>query len=250
MRLAGKVAVITGAGSGMGRASARLFAKEGARILATDIDVQSGEETVKLIRKDKGEAVFLKVDVSKVADNKLMIDTAVKTFGKLDILYNNAGKIAPRGGTQIEESVWDETLAIHAKGPFFACKYAIPEMRKAGGGCILFTSAITALIGSFLGGPYSMAKGSIVILTKSLAYELGKDNIRVNCICPGGIETGMFKGGGEQAKEAMQHIVDQTPLRRMGTAEETAYAALFLCSDESSFLTGVALPVDGGFSLC
>ncbi len=249
MRLAGKVAVITGTGSGMGRATALLFAKEGARVLATDIDAQSGEETVGLIRKDKGEASFLKVDVSKVADNKLMIDTAVKTYGKLDILYNNAGRFGP-SGIGVEEADWDASVALLAKGPFFACKYAIPEMRKAGGGCILFTSSITGLIGSFLGGPYSMAKGSIVILTKSLAYELGKDNIRVNCLCPGGINTNMFKGGGEQAKAAMEHVVSKTPLGRMGKPEEVAHAALFLCSDESSFLTGVALPVDGGQSLC
>jgi len=250
MRLEDRVAVITGAGSGMGRASAQLFAKEGAKVVVADIDPAGGQETVELIKDAGGEATFVQVDVSKVSDLERMIKTAVETYGKLDILYNHAGIPGPGGIEEVDEESWGKAMDTNLKGGFFATKFAIPEMRKTGGGSILFTSSVSGLVGSPLSPQYSAGKGGVVMLAKALAVALGADNIRVNCICPGATDTPMlpqFFGRVPDPDAAGQTYINSLPIKRWGKPEDIAYAALFLASDESSYITGVALPVDGGY---
>jgi len=253
MRLKDKVAVITGAGSGMGRASALLFAKEGAKVVVADINPKSGDETVQLIKQERGEAIFVQVDVSKVGDVENMIKATVESYGKLNILFNHAGMPGPRGLQDVKEDEWDYALDVLTKGGFFACKFAAPEMQKAGGGSIIFTSSTSGIMGSRLSPTYSLGKGGIVTLTKSLALLLARHSIRVNCICPGAVETPMLpdflgRGMGVDIEKMRGAAVASIPLRRFAQPEEIAWAALFLASDESSYITGIALPVDGGMS--
>lgn len=250
MRLRDKVSIITGAGSGIGRASALLFAREGACVVVADIDRAGGEETVNLIKQDGGQATFVQVDVSRVADMEKMIKVAVKSYGKLNILFNNAGMPGPIGIEKVTEAEWDNSMAVLSKGPFFACKFAIPEMRKVGGGSIIFTTSTSGVVGSNVSPTYSMGKGAIALLAKSLAKQLGPEGIRVNCLCPGPTETGFagkfFAPYHQDPGEMLKRFKVTVPLGRRATPEEQANAALFLASDESSYVTGVTLNVDGG----
>jgi len=253
MRLKDKVAIITGAGSGMGQASALLFAKEGAKVAVADIDPKRGDETVKLIEQQDGEAMFVQADVSKVGDMENMIRAAVERYGRLDILFNHAGMPGPQGLETVEENEWAHAMKVLTKGGFFASKFAAPEMRKSGGGSIIFTSSISGLGGTTVSPLYSMAKGGIITLAKSLALILARDNIRVNSICPGVVETpmlpqffGMTDIGEAKRKNIVEGASAGIPLRRVAQPEDVARAALFLASDESSYITGIALPVDGG----
>jgi NAD(P)-dependent dehydrogenase (short-subunit alcohol dehydrogenase family) len=253
MRLENRVAVITGAGSGIGRASAKLFAKEGAKIVAADINSASGQETVAEITKLGGEATFVQVDVASAADNERMIDLALSSYGKLDILYCNAGVAGETLADTTEES-WRRTLDINLTGPFLACTYAIPHMRQQGGGSILFTSSIGGVIASGRSPAYAATKGGLITLAKALAKMLAKDNIRVNSLCPGATETEMndavmgFPQTEEQRRAAKAASIKPIPLGRYAQPEEIANVALFLASDESSFVTGAAYLVDGGRS--
>ena len=253
MRLKDEVAVITGAGSGIGRASAILFASESARVVVADINPISGTETVKLIKDTGGEASFVQIDAGKIYDMERMIKFTVDAYGKLNILFNNAGIAGPGNLEGVKEEEWDETVNVLNKGAFFACQFAVPEMRRAGGGSILFTSSVSGLVGSPFSPTYSMCKGAIILLTKSLALLLAKDNIRVNCICPGPVDTPILRASlgrkpGVDVEVAKQAFVATVPLARTGRPEEIAYTALFLASDESSYITGIALPVDGGIT--
>ena len=255
MRLKDKVAVVTAAGSGMGRASAQLFAKEGAKVVVSDIDPKAGRKTVEIIKRQGGEAIFVRADAAKVADMEKMVRTTVESYGKLNILFNHAGIPGPRGLEAVEESDWDHDLAVLTKGGFFSCKFAVPEMRRAGGGSILFTSSISGLGGSPNSPLYSLAKGGIVMLVKSLALLLARDNIRVNCIAPGLTNTpmlpqffGLKSGATDEGWEKVRaHALSMIPLGRFARPEDIAWAALFLASDESSYITGTTLLVDGGF---
>ena len=253
-RLDGKVSIITAAGSGMGEAAAKLFAKEGAKVVVADIAPAKGQRVTKEIRDAGGDAIFIEVDVSKVSDMERMVKTTVQTYGKLNILYNHAGMPGPKGIEDVTEEEWEQCNKVNMLGGFFATKFAIPEMRKAGSGSILFTASTAGIIGSRYSPTYSAAKGSIVLLTKSLALALAKDNIRVNCICPTLTDTPMgpdfvrAKPDEDWAttEAAIERFITTIPLGRLAEPQEVAYAALFLASDEASFITGIFLPVDGG----
>ena len=246
--LKGKVAIVTGAASGIGRESALAFARAGAKVVAADITVDGGEETVRMIKDMGGEAVFVQVDVTKADEVKGMVDTAVATYGRLDYAHNNAGIEGIAGPcVACTEENWDRTININLKGVFLCCKYEIPEMLKAGGGSIVNTASVAGLVG-FGGIPaYTASKHGVAGLTKTIALDYAKENVRCNAVCPGVIHTPMidrFTGGDPAAMEAM---IATEPVGRLGKPEEIADAVVYLCSDEASFITGAAIPVDGGF---
>lgn len=246
-KLSGKVAVITGAASGIGRAAAQLFAAEGAKIVAADWDESQGERVAEGIRASGAEAVFARVDVSKPEDVQGMIRTAVERYGGLDALFNNAGiegQQAPTADCTIEN--WDRIIGVNLKGVFLGMKYAIPEMLKRGGGSIVNNASVAGLVG-FPGSPaYCASKGGVIQLTKAAALEYASQGIRVNVICPGVIATGMIERVVAGAEEMQKTLEAMEPVGRFGTPEEVARLALFLASDDSSFCTGAPFIVDGG----
>jgi NAD(P)-dependent dehydrogenase (short-subunit alcohol dehydrogenase family) len=250
-RLAGKVAFITGAAAGIGRAAALLFAANGARVAVADIATEAGERTAAEIREAGGAAMFVKTDVADEASVRHSVDATVGAFGKIDVLYNNAGGSSGRDGKVTElpiEELW-RTLRIDLVGTFLCCRYIIPEMRKAGGGAIVNTASITALRGVANVEAYSAAKGGVVALSQSMAVNHAADNIRVNALAPAGIVTertaGLIAarkaGGGTWASGPAAGY-----LLGMGTPMDVANVALFLASDEARYLTGLLIPVDGG----
>ena len=244
MKLVEKVAIVTGAGSGFGRASAILFAKEGAKVVVADIDQQNGQETLKTIQDNGGEAVFVKVDVSKEQEVEQMIHTAVEKFGKLDIIYNNAGieqKIGPI--ESVTEEMWDRVFAVNVKGMFFGAKHAATEFKKANKGVIINTASVSGVRARPFQISYGSSKAAVILMTKALAIELAPYNIRVNCINPVAAATPFMKNITEEMKEQFKKSI---PLGRFATAEDIAMAALYLASDDSSMVTGAALNVDGG----
>lgn len=255
MRLKGKVALITGAGRGIGRATAILFAKEGAKVAVVDINTRFGEETVEMIRKDGGEAIFIEADVSKAEDAKRMIETCVEKCGKLDVLFNNAGIV--KGGKsndnieELTEKDWDRLMDVNVKGVFLGCKYAVPYMIKKGGGSIINAGSIAGVVARSGQLSYSTSKGAVVNMTRQLALDLAKYNIRVNATCPGFVSTALVESliaSEPNAEERRRTYESWHPLNRFATPEEIAYAALYLASDESSFVTGMTLLIDGGFT--
>jgi 3-oxoacyl-[acyl-carrier protein] reductase len=246
MKLSGKVAIVTGSGSGMGQASALLFAQEGAKVVVADIDGKAARQTVQLIKKKGGEAVAVKADVSKASDAEKMIKTAVNSFGRLDILFNNAGyPMVPTPVENVEEDLWDKIMAVNVKGIFLAVKYAVPVMRQQGGGAIISTASISGVRPRPGQSPYAASKAAAILLTKALAVELAPYKIRVNCINPTATETPMLPKLGA-TEEAKKGIISTIPLGRMAQPIDIAYAALYLVSDEASMVTGTALDVDGG----
>lgn len=247
-KLDGKTAVITGAASGIGRASALLFAEEGAKLIAADWDEARGSKVVAEIRDREGEASFVKADVSSPQDVRRMINAAVSIYGRLDILFNNAGvegEQAPTADCSLEN--WERVINVNLRGVFLGMKYAIPEMLKAGGGVIINTASQLGLVG-FAGMPaYCASKGGVIQLTRTAALEYARQNIRVNAICPGLIWTPMLEryvAGKEDVRKALTAL---EPIGRLGLPEEVARLALFLASDDSSFCTGAPFIVDGGF---
>lgn len=247
-KLKGKVVVITGAASGMGRASAILFAREGAAVVVTDLNSQGGEMVVSEIAAAGGQAVFQRTDVTSEADIKSAIDRAVREYGRLDITFNNAGVAGAVGELEnVEAKDWDRTFAVLTRAPFFGIKHSIAPMRKSGGGSIISTSSTAGIRGVAGLHAYSAAKAALINLTQSAAIALGHDRIRVNCICPGPVLTPLiYRGipGGEEAAE--RNLARMQPIPRAGRPDDIAAMALFLASDDAEWVTGTAMVVDGG----
>jgi NAD(P)-dependent dehydrogenase (short-subunit alcohol dehydrogenase family) len=242
-KLDGKVAIVTGAGSGMGRASALLFAEEGAKVVCADISGHE-EDAAAEIGKD---AIAVSTDVSRPADVQAMIAAAVGAFGRLDVLFNNAGIDSPHHPLdQTDDDLFDRLVAVNLRGVFLGIKYAVPALRTAGGGSIISTASAMGLVGRKGLAAYGATKGGVVALTKSAALDLAADNIRVNCICPGMIYTGLAGAPADNSKLLPDRPMP-VPMARYGSPREIATAAVFLASDDSSYMTGVALPVDGGY---
>jgi NAD(P)-dependent dehydrogenase (short-subunit alcohol dehydrogenase family) len=238
MRLAGKSAIVTGGGRGIGRAICETFAREGCRVLVTDIDVGNASEVAAAITKSGGEATYRLLDVSNEAEVAATVKEAVDAFGKLDVMVNNAGVGGGAG--------WDKTLAINLSGVYYGCRSAAEAMAASGGGSIVSTASVAGLVGLGGSGPYVAAKHGVIGLTKEFALMFGPQNVRVNCVCPGWIETDMTRGimDNEAGKRRLE---TQTALGRVGQPQEIANAFLFLASDEASFVTGSAMVVDGGW---
>lgn len=243
MRLENKAAVVTGAGSGIGRASA--LAREGARVAVVDIQEVPGRETVKAIRQQGGEAVYLRADVSSAEEVQGMVAQAAEQLRGLDILHNNAGIPIRMSAAEQDEEGWDRCLRINLKSIFLCCKYAIPRM-QAKGGSIINTSSVTGVVGVRNRAAYSTTKGGIIILTKNMALDYARVGIRVNCVCPGFVLTPLMDALVKDP-ERLRKITELHPLGRLGTPEDVANAVVFLASEESSWITGHALVVDGGF---
>lgn len=245
-RLKDKVAIVTGAGSGIGRAMAKLFAQEGAKVVVADYNEESAQETVQMITSAGGQAAVSKTDVSQEDQIKAMIQSAVDQFGGLDIIANNAG-VAPTGdiATTTDEN-WQKTIDIDLKGVFLGIKHAVPEMEKRGKGKIINTASIAGLVGFQGASAYCAAKGGVVNLTKEAALDLAAKKINVNAIAPGIIKTNMTADILNDQKVA-EGMLAQTPIGRLGEPEDIAWAALFLASEESDFVTGHILVVDGGW---
>jgi NAD(P)-dependent dehydrogenase (short-subunit alcohol dehydrogenase family) len=256
MRLADKVALITGAGAGIGRATALLFGQEGAKVVVQDLDPATAQETAKLLTQVGGEAVSIGGDVTSNADAEAMVKLAVHTYGRLDVLFNNAG--IWRGGTilDISEEDWDRTMAVNVKGLYLVSRYAVQQMMRQGSGSIVNAASVAALRGSPMSAAYNASKGAVLLLTKCMALDFGRYGIRVNCTCPGVIDTRMADEllsyrslGDDDRKQALLETYEERhAVGRFGQAEEVARVVLFLASDESSFVTGAAWPVDGGLS--
>lgn len=247
-KLSGKVALITGGSSGIGRATCILFAREGARVVVADIVEEGSEKTVSTIREAGGEAIFVRADVSRAADVENMVNKTISTYGKLDILFNCAGiEQATTAPTHtLTEEVWDKVIDVNLKGVFLGMKYGIPHMLDRGG-AIISMSSMAGLVG--LGGlsAYCASKGGVLQLTKAAAVEYAKRKVRINCICAGYIDTPLIqrsRSGSFWDTEKPYRV--PSPIERMGTAEEVAHTALFLASDEVSFITGTGLVIDGG----
>ena len=246
--LNGKVALVTGASSGIGRAAALAFAREGAKVVVADVTVEGGEETVSLIKKTGGEALFVKTNVAKAAEVEALVNAAVTTYGRLDCAYNNAG-IAGKSQTIVDttEENWDRIISINLTGVWLCMKYEIPAMLKTGGGAIVNTASDAGLIGVKRTGAYVASKHGVVGLTKTAALEYAKTGIRVNAVCPGPIDTPMLQKGMDRFPQVIEKMIKAQPNGRLGKPEEIAEAAVWLCSDAASFVTGLAMPVDGGY---
>jgi NAD(P)-dependent dehydrogenase (short-subunit alcohol dehydrogenase family) len=253
--LQGKVAIITGSTSGIGRAGAIAFAKEGASVIVSGRNKQRGGEMVELIKKQGGQAHFVAADVMAAGDIERLVKEAVDAFGRLDIFWHNAGIVGPDDVETISSDSYDKMMTTHLKAAVFGVQSALPQLRKAGGGAILFTGSVAGLKQSGFSLTYSLAKSGLVMLTRKLAVDLAKDNIRVNCLCPGRVQTGMRPEISEERAKALGMTPEEwekrdkkrIPLGRFITEQEVVDTALFLVSDKASGITGVALPVDGGF---
>jgi NAD(P)-dependent dehydrogenase (short-subunit alcohol dehydrogenase family) len=247
MRLEGKVALITGGGSGMGKVAAELFAREGAAVVLTDVDDEAGEATAAAIGD---QATYVHADVSQEADAEQMVSTALDRHGRLDVLYNNAGVMLPDDGSvhTTEERIWDLTLSVNVKGVAFGCKYGVPAMLASGGGSIINVASFVAWMGAATSQTaYTSSKGAVLAMTREIAVEYARRGIRCNALCPGPIETPLLMALlSDEAKRQRRFV--HIPMGRLGQAEELAKAALFLASDDSSFMTGASLIVDGGIT--
>lgn len=249
-RLDGKVALITGAGSGMGRAAAELFAAEGARVVVADLSADAAEESVAAIRAAGGEAEPVRADVSRPDDCAATVDAAVRTFGGLHVLYNNAGIFPADDGGVLDtpEGTWEQVMAVNLRGVWLCCRAGIPAMVDSGGGSIINVASFVALMGAATAQiAYTASKGGVLSMTREMAVEWARRGVRANALCPGPIETPLLAelmSDPERRARRLVHI----PMGRLGRAEELAKAALFLASDDSSFMTGSALVVDGGIT--
>jgi len=244
-RLRGKVALISGGARGQGAVEGKLFAREGAKVVLGDVLEADGMRTAEEIRAEGGEAVFVKLDVTNDDDWQRAVDTAVGTYGKLDILVNNAGILQMEGVEDLTHEVWDRVTAVNQKGVWLGMKAAVPALRQAGGGSIVNISSISGLIGTGMQTAYQASKGAVRIMTKTAAIEYAKVGIRVNSVHPGPIDTPMTTS---LDRELWQMFLNGVPLKRAGTSEDIAYGVLYLASDESSFVTGSELVIDGGYT--
>jgi NAD(P)-dependent dehydrogenase (short-subunit alcohol dehydrogenase family) len=252
MRLADKVALITGAGSGMGRVAAQMFAAEGARVVVVDFDEAAGRETADSVQAAGGEASFVRADVSDEADARAMVDHAVERYGRIDVLYNNAGVMPEQDHSVIDTDVptWDRVMAINVRGVFLACKYGIPRMIEQGSGSVINISSFVALLGcSVPQDAYTASKGAVLSLTRSLAVQFGPQGVRANAICPGPIETPMLMEWLLKDEEARKVRLARNPTGRFGKPEEIVNVAIYLASDESLWTNGAHFVIDGGISV-
>jgi NAD(P)-dependent dehydrogenase (short-subunit alcohol dehydrogenase family) len=251
-RLDGKVAVITGAASGIGRGTALCLAKEGAAVVAADLNSQGGERVIGEVAAAGGRAVFQHTDVTSEADIKSAVDRAVKDYGRLDIMFNNAGLVGAVGPIEaVSTEDWDKTVAVLLRSVFLGIKYAVEPMRKVGGGSIISTSSVASFLPSPYGAAYAASKGAIISLTRAAALQLGRDRIRVNCICPGVISTPIWGAlpGMDDPAVLEQALGQAQTIRRVGRPEDIASMVLFLAGDESQWITGQAMIVDGGVTV-
>ena len=245
-----KVAVITGAASGIGRATALLFGREGAAVVLFDRDEEGGLAATRAIEDEGGRAIFVHGDVTKDADAERAIQQSTERFGRLDILFNNAGIITRATLLETSEEDWDRVMQVNVKSVFLLSRRAVPVMARSGGGVIINTASNWGLVGGARGAVYCASKGAVVILTKAMALDHGAQNIRVNCICPGDTDTPMLRSEAGMLGEPLDRFLQesaQVPLRRVARPEDIAQAALYLASDASSFVSGAPLIVDGGF---
>jgi NAD(P)-dependent dehydrogenase (short-subunit alcohol dehydrogenase family) len=249
MRLQGKVAIVTGGASGIGRASAILFAKEGARVLVADINEGGGEKTVLDISVAGGEAFFQRVDVADEDQIRSVVDTAMARWRRIDIVFNNAGVVLVKPLVDMSGDEWDRVMSINVKAAFLMTKHAVPHMKRDGGGAILNTGSIASFTGQMNTPAYSASKGAIALLTKSLALDFGRDGIRVNCICPGITDTPMLRehlGHGAQGEARIHARLSRVPTGEILSPEDVAKAALYLVCDDSKGISGILHVVDGG----
>ena len=252
MRLEGKIAIVTGAAAGIGRASALLFAREGAKVAAVDLDGAGVHTLGKEASAAGGEALAVRADVSKADEVQRVANAVLERFGRVDILFNNVG-IVPHGKLHtISEAEWDRTMTINVKSMYLLCREVIPVFLRQGGGVILNTSSATALRSVPDRVAYSTSKGAVLALTRSMAVDYVRDHIRVNCLCPGTVDTPSFRqrmAAFPDPEEALRQFVARQPMGRLGTADEVAQAALYLVSDEAQFVTGAAFSIDGGMAI-
>ena len=244
MRLEGKVALISGGARGMGAAEARLFAHEGAKVVIADLLEDEGRKVEAEINDSGGKALFVKLNVTSESEWINAVETAVRSFGILNVLVNNAAIIRTERVLETTEQIWDDVMSVNAKGVFLGTKSAIPEMRKVGGGSIINISSGAGITGSQQNAAYHASKGAVRIFTKAAAIQYAKDNIRVNSVHPGPVDTAMLSTA--RSEDAIREQLADTPLGRVGRPEEVAYGVLYLASDESSFVTGSELVIDGG----
>ena len=252
MRLEDKVAVITGAGSGMGRVAALMFAAEGAKVVVAEFDERGGTQTERLVADAGGEASFIKTDVSREGDARVMVDHAVERFGRIDVLYNNAGIMpeADHSVTDAEVAIWDQVMAVNLRGVFLGCKYAIPRMVEQGTGSVINISSFVALLScSVPQDAYTASKGAVLSLTRSLAVQFGPSGVRSNAICPGPIETPLLMDWLLKDEAAKQLRLARNPTGRFGKPEEIVNAAIYLASDESRWTNGAQFVIDGGITV-
>ena len=248
-RLDGRTAVITGGAGGIGRATALLFAREGAGVCIVDLHEEAGQEIAREISAAGGHAIFERADVTRSTDCRRVLERTVHEFGGIHVLFNNAGIIRRASVVEISEADWDAVMAVNVKSVFLVSREVIPIMAKAGGGSIINTASGWGLAGGPRAAAYCASKGAVVLLTKAMAIDHGRQNIRVNCICPGDTDTAMLRGEARQLGEAEDRFLSDSarrPLGRVGRPEEVAQAALYLAGDDASFVTGSALVVDGG----
>jgi len=247
MRLQGKVAMITGGAHGMGETEAKMFAKEGAKIVVADVLEEEGRQVVAGIAEVGGEAMFVRLDVTDDAAWQRAVDSAVATFGKLDILVNNAGISGSAGADLLSTEAWDQVMTVNAKGVFLGLKHVIPVMQRAGGGAIVNISSISGFVGQdYIHMAYNASKGAVRIMTKSAAVQFAKDGIRVNSVHPGVMPPMRTSTRGAESEER-RRLLAKVPMGREGRREEVGAAVLFLASDEASYITGTELVVDGGY---
>src|SRR4030088_2027741 len=249
MRLKDKVALITGGTSGIGEATALLFAKEGAKVAITGRNQQRGQAVIQKIKQENGDALFIRADVGLAAACRRAVDETVRAFGRLDILFNNAGVFYPKTALECSEQQWDEQINVNLKGTFLMSKFALPSMIAQRSGVIVNNSSGWGLVGGDHAVAYCASKGGVVLMTKAMAIDHGKQGIRVNCICPGDVETPMLPADAKMRGLSWDKYLqdcNNRPMGRIGSPDEIAKAVLFLSSDDSSFMTGAALVVDGG----
>jgi NAD(P)-dependent dehydrogenase (short-subunit alcohol dehydrogenase family) len=252
MRLADKVALITGAGSGMGRVAAQMFAAEGAKVVVAEFGDEAGAETARLVTDAGGDASFVKADVSREEDARAMVEHAVATYGRLDILYNNAGVMPEADHSVIDTDVetWDRVMAVNLRGVYLGCRFAIPQMLDQGSGSVINISSFVALLGcSVPQDAYTASKGAVLSLTRSLAVQFGGRGVRSNAICPGPIETPLLMEWLLKDEAAKQLRLARNPTGRFGKPEEIVNVAIYLASDESRWTNGAHFVIDGGISV-
>lgn len=251
MRLEGKICFVTGGGSGMGRVAARMFCREGAGVVVADVKEEAGEAAAAEARQDGGDAFFVRCDVSRESDVERAVRAGVERFGRLDVLYNNAGIMMEedRSVLDTEGWVWDRTLGVNVKGIYFCCKHGIPELIRAGGGSVINIASFVALVGcSVPQDAYTASKGAVIALTKSLAVQFGPSGIRTNAICPGPVETPLMTEWLLEDPEAKRIRLARNPTGRFGRPEDIVEAGIYLASDASAWTNGAVLVIDGGIT--